>query len=145
MLALAAATADIVSISRNMQGGPAASWRRSGVGPDGGPARLDERLAWIRQAAGARFPELELHAIVGKVVLAGEREAGAAAIGEPLGLSVDEVLASPHFLVGTVEEAVEDLLRRRERWGISYWTLSVPDVSELALVRQFGRVIDRLA
>ena len=55
------------------------------------------------------------------------------------------MLASPHFLVGTVEEAAEDLLRRRERWGISYWTLSVPDVSELALVRQFARVIDRLA
>ena len=144
MLELAGAHADIVSISRNMQRGPAGSWRRSGVGYDGGPDRMDQRIDWVRAAAGERFAGLELQAIVGKAVVTNDRHAAAATAGASLGLTADEVLASPHFLVGTVEEMADDLERRRQRWGISYWTLSVGSVSGIAAVNEFAQVIGRL-
>jgi probable F420-dependent oxidoreductase len=144
VLELAGAHADIVSISRNMQQGPAGSWRRSGIGHDGGPDRMEQRLQWVREAAGERFARLELQAIVGKAIVTTDRETAAAAVGGPLGLTAEEVLASPHFLVGTVEEMADDLEHRRQRWGISYWTLSVGNVTGIAAVQEFARVIARL-
>jgi probable F420-dependent oxidoreductase len=144
VLELAGTHADIVSISRNMQRGPAGSWRRRGIGFDGGPERMDERLEWIREAAGERFACLELQAIVGKAIVTNDRDGVAASVGDPLGLTAGEVLASPHFLVGTVEEMADDLERRRERWGISYWTISVGNVSGIRATHEFAPVIARL-
>jgi len=54
-------------------------------------------------------------------------------------LSVDELLASPYLLVGTVDQMVEDLRARRERWGISYYTVFEPFMSA------FAPVVNRLA
>ena len=36
------------------------------------------------------------------------------------GLPPDEVLASPHVLLGSIDKIVDDLERRREEFGISY-------------------------
>jgi len=105
---------------------------------------MDQRLEWVREAAGERFARLELQAIVGKVIVTTDRMAAAAAVGDPLGLVAEEVLASPHFLVGTVEEMADDLERRRQRWGISYWTLSVGNVTGIAAIQEFERVVTRL-
>lgn len=40
--------------------------------------------------------------------------------------SVDSqlVLDSPYLWIGTVDQIIDDLVRWRERWGISYWILS---------------------
>ena len=40
------------------------------------------------------------------------------------GLSPDVVLEIPHFLVGTVDQMVETLQRRREEYGFSYIVIS---------------------
>lgn len=40
-----------------------------------------------------------------------------------LGVSADEVLDSPFLLIGTVEQMAEALRERRERFGVSYWTV----------------------
>ncbi|HEX3508745.1 MAG TPA: LLM class F420-dependent oxidoreductase, partial [Candidatus Dormibacteraeota bacterium] len=37
-----------------------------------------------------------------------------------VGVESKDILAMPHFLIGTVDEVVEDLQQRRERYGISY-------------------------
>jgi len=142
ILELAAAAADIVSISRDMQGGMASSWRRNVAGRDGGPERMDQRLSWIRAAAGPRFSQLQLQAVVGTVVVTSDKSAAAAAVGSALDLTAEEVLSSPHFLVGRVEEIVEDLQARRERWGISYWSVSGGLVREEDTLRKFARVIE---
>jgi hypothetical protein len=49
-------------------------------------------------------------------------------------LSPEDVLQSPYLLVGTVDELVEDLQRRRERWGISYVISFEPVMDALAPV-----------
>ena len=55
-------------------------------------------------------------------------------------ISVDEMLASPHFLVGTEAEVVEALQARREQFGISYYTLYGEETIE-----PFAPIVARLA
>jgi len=55
--------------------------------------------------------------------------------------SVDDVLASPHLLVGALDEQVAALEERRERWGLSYYVFndtSLDDVAPL-VARLAGR------
>jgi hypothetical protein len=49
-------------------------------------------------------------------------------------LSAAEIRQSPFVLVGTVEQMVEDLRLRRERWGISYDVVFERDMDPCAPV-----------
>jgi carbohydrate-selective porin OprB len=82
---------------------------------------------------------------VGRLVLTDDRISAAGKAGAGYGLSATEVLDSPHFLIGTVEQTAADLERRRERWGISYWTLSSGNVEGGNNMQDFARLIRRLA
>jgi len=44
------------------------------------------------------------------------------------------VAESPFALIGTPAELVDDLLRRRERWGISYVIVGADDIESFAPV-----------
>jgi probable F420-dependent oxidoreductase len=140
ILELAARTADIVSVHRNLEHGVAASWSAD-LDESGRFSRaVDERIGWVRDAAGERFDALELHAILLKAVVTDDRAGAAAQLAENHALPPESILASPHYLIGTVDEIVDDLVARRERWGISYWTLVAGN--DLA---GFAPVIARLA
>ena len=54
-------------------------------------------------------------------------------------LTADEILQSPYVLIGTVDQMIEDLQRRRERWGISYYVIFEPYLDA------FAPVVARLA
>ncbi len=54
------------------------------------------------------------------MVVTSDRQQGAARLAASYELSTEEVLASPHFLVGTVEQICEDLQARREQYDLSY-------------------------
>lgn len=139
VLALAGRTADIASIHRNLEAGVAASWKREAAG--GG---VDERVGWVREGAGDRFGDLELHAVILKLVVTGDREGTAARLAAPMGLTGDQLLQSPHFLVGSEDQLAADLQARRERWGISYWSLSQANVPGGNDPAQLAPVIRRL-
>ena len=49
-------------------------------------------------------------------------------------LTPDDVLASPYVLIGTVDEMIDDLRARRERWSISYVMTHEPFMDALAPV-----------
>src|SRR5438309_1863505 len=49
-------------------------------------------------------------------------------------LSPEEILQSPHVLIGTVRELVENLQAHRERWDISYYVIFEPYVEAFAPV-----------
>ncbi len=49
-------------------------------------------------------------------------------------LSPAEILQSPYVLLGTVEQIVDDLQLRRERWGFSSYMLFERDMETLAPV-----------
>jgi probable F420-dependent oxidoreductase len=136
LLALAGREAGIVGLS-------GITFRQGGIQPDLSAwraAAVEERLAIVRAAAGERFRRLELNALVQRVVVTDDRHGAARELASRWPqLSVDELLASPYLLVGTVDQMVEDLRARRERWGISYYTVFEPFMSA------FAPVVNRLA
>jgi hypothetical protein len=83
-----------------------------------------KKVAWIQSAAGDRFARITLHALILKVVVTTTRNDAIADLSRAQRLPEDHIRSSPHFLVGTTSQITEELRERRERWGISYWTLA---------------------
>ena len=138
LLALAAREADIVGLSGiTFRGGGAASPDLSGWKT----SNIDERVRLVREAAGEeRYARLELNALVQRVVVTEDRQEAAEELTKRwTQLTADEVLQSPYVLIGTVDQMVEDLQMRRERWGISYYVIFEP------YLEAFAPVVARLA
>jgi probable F420-dependent oxidoreductase len=136
VLALAAKHAQIVGVNANL---------RAGVGdhPDSvrslTAAATDEKLGWLRDAAGARFGDLEIQTLTGFVFVTDDRAPIAAGIAGHFGVPEEVALETPAVLVGTLDQIVEDLEARRERWQMSY--VVVPE----EFVDAMAPVVDRLA
>jgi probable F420-dependent oxidoreductase len=91
---------------------------------DFGPEALDRQVAAVRDAAGERFAELELNALVQRAVVTDDPEAAAAELAAEDGWPDPEaVLRSPYLLIGSLDSIAEQLIERRERFGVSYWSL----------------------
>lgn len=135
VLTIAGRTADIVGINPSIRSG-----RVDGAAARSGAADVtDEKVAWVRKAAGDRFDDLELNMLIFAAVLTDDRSGTIEAMAPMFGLAPDDVADYPHAWVGTVGQICEDLQRRRERWGVSYLTVQsdamesmAPVVAELA-------------
>ncbi len=136
VLSLAAREADIVGINANLRGGRPDDPSNA---PSMNPTSTDEKLGWVREAAGSRFDDLEIQAFAGFVHFTDDSAGLAAAMAPAFEATPDEVLDSPVGLVGTVEEMIETLERRRERWQMTYHVVN-DDVMD-----QFAPVVARLA
>ena len=136
LLTLAAKEADIVGLT-------GFTLRRGGTEPDFSGwkvAGINERLQLIREAAGDRYDRLELNALVQRVVVTDDRRQAAEELARRwTQLRPEEILQSPYVLIGTVDQLVEDLQVRRERWGISYYVIFEPYTDA------FAPVVARLA
>lgn len=133
LLSIAAREADIVGFI------PRA--RDDGQGQDltdATPEALEQKIAWVREAAGERFADLELGILVAQVLTTEDREQAAQFIASTLAagfnVSTDVILQAPYLLLGTVDQICEDLLVRRERYGISYISVFEPSLEALAPV-----------
>ncbi|MFQ5557168.1 MAG: TIGR03621 family F420-dependent LLM class oxidoreductase [Acidimicrobiales bacterium] len=132
VLALAARSADIVGVNPGLGVGVI----DARVGPTATAAATDDKIAVIKDAAGARFDSLELQTRVHIATIDPDREALAAALAPALGLDGADALASPHALVGTVAQCVDTIGRWRDRWGISYITIGGDAMETMAPVVQ---------
>ena len=101
---------------------------------DGTPEATDRKLGWIRAAAGDRFDDIELHTRIHLALVTDDPRGVAEAMSGGVGLTVDEALGTPHALCGTVDQIVDDLLERRERFGISSIGLSLDALDAFAPV-----------
>lgn len=122
MLSLAGREADIVSI--NIRTTPEGGFDFTSMTP----AATAQKVEWVRQAAGARFDELELNMLGIPVAVTDDRQGMAAEITAAwgfaeAGVSPEDLLAWPATLIGSVNELVEKLESVRERYGISYVAL----------------------
>jgi probable F420-dependent oxidoreductase len=122
MLAIAAREADIIGIqTTTVRAG------RNVPDPSGLLAEtIAEKIGWIRQEAGARFDNLEL-SLVGSVVIAENRREAAERLVHARGwdgLSAEKVFEMPSIFIGSVDQIVEEMQGRRERYGISYYVVS---------------------
>jgi probable F420-dependent oxidoreductase len=131
VLTLAAKEADIVGFT-------GIAFRSGGVAPDVSDwraERVDEQVAMVREAAGGRGDSPELNALLQRVTVTDEAgEAIEELRARRPQLSVGDIRAAPYTLIGTVEEMIHALRRRRERWGISYYTVQEPFAEALAPV-----------
>ena len=115
--------------------------RRDGSGLEDADASAEafaRKLAWIRDAAGARFSAIELNTLVQTVVITDHPRDAAAPLAKEYGTDVDGVLEIPLVLIGSVDQIAKTLEHRRERLGLSYITVFEKDLENM------GRVIDRL-
>jgi alkanesulfonate monooxygenase SsuD/methylene tetrahydromethanopterin reductase-like flavin-dependent oxidoreductase (luciferase family) len=105
------------------------------------PAAVAQKVEWVRQAAGDRFGQVELSAMV-SVVVAGDHEQAAEQVAVERGWGSEAagaVLEMPSILVGPVERIADDLQARRDRFSLSYLVVSDQDMEA------FAPVVDRLA
>jgi probable F420-dependent oxidoreductase len=136
ILALAAREAQIVGINANLRSG-------DGTSPDAArsmtPAATDEKIRWVRDAAGERFDDLELQALVGFVYVTDDATRILEGIATAFDVSVDDARVAPPCLVGTADDIVASLEERRERWQMSY------HVIEDTAIDTFAPIVERLA
>ena len=130
VLGIAAREADIVGINPSIHSGHV----DAAAAQDGAAARTDEKVRWIREAAGDRYADLELNMLQFAGIVTDDR-AGTAEMMAPLfGLPPAEVETYPHACIGTVEQIAEDLHARRERWDVSYFVFQGDSMGAMAPV-----------
>jgi probable F420-dependent oxidoreductase len=135
LLTLAAREADIVGLMTVMASGAI----DAATIATGTAEATDERLRWVREAAGPRWSEIEIQTRIHFALVTDERDEIASALAGGFGLTIEQALATPHALCGTVDQIVDTLLERRERWGISVIGLAVDALDS------FAPVVERLA
>lgn len=135
VLSLAARTADIVGINPRLAAG-----RIDGsVIATTTPAAYAERIGWVREAAGERFDAIELQSLVFAAQIGRPQAVVAEELAGIFGYPPGDVAASAVTLLGTEDEIVETLQRRREELGFSYWVLHEAELES------FAPVVARLA
>jgi len=116
MLGLAAREADIVGVTANLRAGE--------VGPDAiadvTAERFDEKLGWVREAAGDRFDGLELNVLVMSAQVTDARDSAVEGTAALFGMTPETVAEVPILLIGSAAEIADTLRARRERWGFNY-------------------------
>ena len=108
-------------------------------------AATAEKIAWVREAAGDRFEELELNIYPSMTEIRvtdyarreAEELADALHARSGVRVSADELLESPHIFIGSVDAFVQKFTRLREELGIS--SIMVGEVDDLL------PVVERLA
>jgi len=138
MLRFAGANADIVGVNPSIHSGVV----DADAARDGMADRMDQKVEWVKEGAGARFDQLEINAWVPVVAITDDAQAVAEMVAPGFGLEpahAAEALHSPMTMVGTVEEICDLLEERRDRWGFSYHV--VQNESAFAL----APVVERLA
>lgn len=113
------------------------------VGIGGTTEVIRDQLTWVREGAGERFDRLELATVVFVVKVTGRRQEAAQdavdhfpvpQLADHVTLTAESVLDDTKFLIGTIDQMVETLLERRERFGISYIQVAETHLETLAPV-----------
>jgi probable F420-dependent oxidoreductase len=108
-------------------------------------AATEEKIGWVREAAGERFDDLEFNVypsqwpIVVTDDLHGEARKVIEGMKERTGVEMteQEVIDSPHIFIGSIDRFVEKFSELRERLGINSFLVGSLD--------DLGSVVERLA
>jgi probable F420-dependent oxidoreductase len=130
MLRIAAQNADIVGINPRLTAGEITAE----VGQDASAAMLDEKVTWVREAAGDRFDDLELNVLTFFATVTDDARSLAENLASAMNTTADEVLAAPYAWFGTIDEICDKLRAARDRWGISYFVLQKDGMEAMAPV-----------
>jgi len=136
VLRIAAQQADIVGINPSLRAGAIGTETVA----DTTSAATDQKLAWVKDAAGDRYADLELNTLVVAATHTDDRAGTAEGIAALFGAPAEDVLDSPHVWIGDTAQLCDTMRERRERWDLSYYVLQgaetmesmAPVVAELA-------------
>lgn len=117
ILRVAGELADIVQVNPRMN---AVGQAESMFSPANNEAGTAQKIAWVREGAANRADDIELSVSVWASMVTDDRDRAARHLARRGNVDVDEVLASPYALIGSVDEIVDTLRRRRDELGISY-------------------------
>jgi probable F420-dependent oxidoreductase len=130
VLGLAGQVADIVSVNFDNSAGR--------IGPEGvGSGTADgaqQKIDWIRAGAGARFDDIEIEIGAYFTIVTDKRDATIGAMAPQFGLAPEVLSNHPHALIGSVEAIREQIIERRDRYGISYITVGASAMESFAPV-----------
>ncbi|MCX6516817.1 MAG: TIGR03621 family F420-dependent LLM class oxidoreductase [Actinobacteria bacterium] len=128
VLSYAAREADIIGINGTLTAGV--------VGPEAlstmTAESVDEKVAIVAAAGAHRINDIEMNIRTFFVKVTNDRAKTVDSISSMFGVSKEMIDASPFALIGSVEECIEQLLERRDRWGFSYTIVGAENIDECA-------------
>ena len=119
VLSTAARLADIVGVNPNVGEGKVGPEAIASMSADA----TDEKLGWVRDGAGDRFADIEISILKFVTIVTDDRDTVAGKVASAMGMDAPTLLASPHTMVGSAEQIVDELVEQRERWQGSYVTV----------------------
>lgn len=107
---------------------------------------LEDRISVVRDAAGERFDQIELNALIQAVVVTDDRKTAADQLATAFGVAISPVqlLDSPFVLIGTHEQMAGTLTERQRQFGVSYWTVFDDLPGRPSAMPDMAKVIDLL-
>lgn len=130
VLSFAAREADIIGINPTIRSGQIdAEAAQSGASEE-----TDKKLAWVREAAGDRYDDIEINMLQFAGIVTDDRKGIAEMMAPAFGLPPEEIDSYPHACIGTVEQICDDIRGRRERWDASYFVFQGDTMEPLAPV-----------
>lgn len=135
VLGLAGREADIVGVNPRLTEGFYGPQAIASAAPE----YYDERVDWVRAAAGERFDSIEIQSLTFVVQVVPNAAELIDQMAPGFGMTPEQAAESPAALIGSVDELVETLERRRRRWSMNYWVVHEGDMDA------FAPVVARLA
>jgi probable F420-dependent oxidoreductase len=130
VLSIAAREAQIVGINPSIHSGHVdAAAARNGAADE-----TDKKIAWVREAAGDGYADLEINMLQFAGIVTDDRKGTAEMMAPLFGLPPEELETYPHACIGSVEEICESLEMRRERWDTSFFVFQGDTMEPLAPV-----------
>lgn len=134
VLGIAGREADIVSLNFDNSSG-----RIGPAGVGSSTAELtDQKIGWIRNGAGERFDRIEIE-IGAYFTVVNDDPSTVAKMAPMFALTPEQMAEHPHGLIGSVDVICEQLVARRERYGISYVTFGA------SVMEAVAPIVERLA
>jgi alkanesulfonate monooxygenase SsuD/methylene tetrahydromethanopterin reductase-like flavin-dependent oxidoreductase (luciferase family) len=98
-------------------------------GPGGfGLDRVKERLTWLADAAGDRFPEIELSLLVQRSYVGDDARRHLGETSTRFGLDVEVLERTPFVLMGSHAQVVDKVEQLRETLGVSHFVIREAEV-----------------
>lgn len=135
ILSIAGREADIVSLNFNNSSGR--------LGPEGigsaTAAATEQKIEWIKAAAGARFEQIELETAAYFTIVTDAAAATREKMAPMFAMSPDDFAEHPNVLIGSVDEICDRIVERRQKFGISYVSFGT------SVMETVAPVVSRLA
>ena len=138
MLGVAAEHADIVAITANLRAGEVGADAIS----DSMPEAYDAKLARVGEVLGDRLDDTEINSLAMNTTITDNRDGALEFFAGMFGAPKEHVAQTPALIVGSVDEIVETLQERRDRWGFNYVVVQQNGGQGL---ERFNKVISTLA